>query len=134
VAVQGTTNQGQLGPVETPTYLRVSNILVRFLYFWTLFGVIVLSLRVLLLAFSANPATEFVTFIYDTSSRYLEPFRGIFPTKETGSGGYLDVSALFAIIMYLLFMWAVVALIEYVERRMREAQAHSVTTTRKTTN
>ena len=121
MARQESISKDKADEQEVPTSWRVSNVLVRILYFWTIFGVITLSLRVLLLAFSANPATGFVTFIYDTSSRYLEPFRGIFPTRGVGEAGYLDVSALFAIIMYMLFLWAVLALIDYVERNMQNA-------------
>lgn len=109
-------------PAAIPTHLRVSNVLVRILYFWTSFGVIVLGLRVLLLAFSANPDTTFVTFIYETSSRYLEPFRGIFPARELGESGYIDVSAMFAIIIYLLFMWGIMSFINHVEQNIADAQ------------
>ena len=106
---------------EVPKYLRVGNILARFLYLWTMFGVLTLGLRVILKAFSANPSTRFVTFVYDTSARYLEPFRGIFPPRHVGETGYLDISALFAIIMYVLFLWAVLVLIEHVERSIKQA-------------
>lgn len=125
MATQQSTSGAAVVPV-TPMHLRVGNVLVRVLYFWVLFGVIVLTLRVFLLAFSANPSTNFVTFIYETSSRYLEPFRGIFPAKPVSETGYFDVSAVFAIIMYLLFMWAVSALIAYVERSIAEAQRRSL--------
>lgn len=109
-------------PDALPPYLRVSNILVRFLFLWTVFGVIVLSFRVLLLAFSANPATRFVNFVYDTSNRYLEPFRGIFHSRTVGETGYLDISAMFAVIVYLLFLWGILALIDFVERKIQETK------------
>lgn len=110
---------------ELPKPLRISNIIVRVVYFWTIFGVITLSLRTVLLLFSANPATRFVTFIYETSDRYLAPFRGIFPSRNVGETGYLDVSAFFAIIIYLLFLWGIVTLIHYVEQKMAEAESEA---------
>lgn len=120
--VQDTKRRKQVAPrevrTESPKQWRIGNILARIVYFWTIFGVITLSLRVLLLMFSANTETRFVTFIYETSSRYLEPFRGIFPARSIGDTGYFDVSALFAIVMYILFLWGVIALIEYVERNL----------------
>lgn len=120
--VQDTKRRKQVAPrevrIESPKQWRIGNILARIVYFWTIFGVITLSLRVLLLMFSANTETRFVTFIYETSSRYLEPFRGIFPARSIGDTGYFDVSALFAIVMYILFLWGVIALIEYVERNL----------------
>lgn len=108
---------------EVPKPLRVSNILIRLWYLWTIFGVVVLSLRVVLLAFSANRATGFVTFIYETSDRYLEPFRQIFPSRHIGNSGYLDVSAIFAILVYILVLWGIMALIEFVEHKMHEVKS-----------
>ena len=77
-----------------------------------------LGLRVFLLAFSANAATPFVDFIYRTSADYLAPFRGIFPARSIGETGYLDVAAIFAIIIYLLVAWGFRALITYVSHKI----------------
>jgi uncharacterized protein YggT (Ycf19 family) len=104
--------------ITVPAYLKISKVISWLLYIWVIYGVIVLSIRVFLLAFSANPATPFVQFIYNTSADYLAPFRGIFPTKPVGETGYLDVASLFAIIIYLLFVWLVSAAINYVQSKI----------------
>ena len=104
--------------IKVPAYLQVSKIISWFLYIWVIYGVILLAIRVFLLAFSANPTTPFVKFVYNTSSDYLAPFRGIFPTKPVGETGYLDVASLFAIIIYLLFVWLVSAAINYVQSKI----------------
>jgi uncharacterized protein YggT (Ycf19 family) len=101
--------------VKIPGYLRLSKIIGYVLYTWVLIGVISLGLRVFLLLFSANPNTPFVEFIYNLSSDYLDPFRGIFPSKAVSETSYLDVAALFAIIIYLLIMWGFTALIHYTQ-------------------
>jgi len=101
-----------------PTYLNVSKIAVYLLYGWAILGTILLGLRVFLLAFSANAATPFVDFIYRTSADYLAPFRGIFPARPIGETGYLDIAALFAIIIYLLIAWGFRALITYVGHKI----------------
>lgn len=105
-------------PIEVPSYLKISKVIVYFVYAWVIFGVIVLGLRIFLLATSANPTSGFVEFIYNTSYDYLAPFRGIFPPKSVGQTGYLDVAAIFAMIMYLLFGWGVSALIEYIQSKI----------------
>lgn len=107
-----TSNQNQ---IEIPGYLRISKVIAYVLYTWVIIGVVSLSLRIFLLLFSANPATSFVDFVYRLSSDYLEPFRGIFPAKSVGETGYLDVAAMFAVIVYLFVMWGVSALISYVQ-------------------
>lgn len=114
----------------TPAYLTVSKVLAWVMYAWAFFGIILLSLRVFLLAFSANSTTPFVQFIYRTSGDYLEPFRGIFPVKPVGETGYLDVAAIFAIIMYLLFAWGFSALVAYVQGKI-DARNDQVQATKK---
>lgn len=103
---------------EVPGYLKVSKVIAWVMYAWVVFGIIVLALRVFLLAFSANRAAGFVDFIYNTSSDYLQPFRGIFPAKNVGETGYLDISALFAIIIYALIGWGFAALISYIQHKI----------------
>jgi uncharacterized protein YggT (Ycf19 family) len=107
-------------PIEVPGYLKVSKVVSYLVYFWVMFGIIVLSVRVFLLAFSANPTSGFVEFIYRTSGDYLQPFRAIFLPKQVGETGYLDVAALFAIIMYLLFAWGVSAFTKYIQSKIDE--------------
>ncbi len=104
--------------VQIPGYLRISKIIAYILYAWVLIGVITLTLRVFLLAFSANPSTPFVEFIYKTSSDYLNPFRGIFPSKPVGETGYFDVASMFAIIIYLFIMWGFSSLISYLQYKI----------------
>ena len=86
-------------------------------------GVVSLALRVFLLAFSANMTAGFANFVLRVSNDYMEPFRGIFTGRGLGETGYLDVSALFAIIVYLFIAWAFKALIEYLEHKIAENKA-----------
>ncbi len=104
--------------IKIPSYLKISKIIAYIMYAWVFFGGIVLALRVFLLAFSANTSTPFVDFIYRTSSDYLEPFRGIFPSKSIGETGYLDIASIFAIIIYLLIGWGFSTLIHYVQTKI----------------
>lgn len=102
---------------KLPAYFTIGKIIAYAMYIWVIFGIIMLSIRVFLLAFSANPTTPFVNFIYTTSQNFLNPFREIFPPKPVGSTGYLDVAALFAIIIYALIGWGFKALIDFVQAK-----------------
>lgn len=104
--------------VEIPAYLRLSKVIAYVLYIWVVIGIASLCLRVFLLLFSANPATSFVEFVYRVSSDYLAPFRGIFPSKAVSETGYLDVAALFAVIVYLFVLWGFSALVSYVQYKI----------------
>lgn len=108
--------------IEIPAYLRISKIIAYLLYAWVIIGVMSLVLRVFMLAFSANPTTPFVEFIYRTSADYLQPFRGIFPAKSIGETGYLDVASIFAIIVYLFVVWGFSALIHYLQFKIDQSQ------------
>ena len=101
--------------IKVPPYLRFGKVVAYALYAWVAIGIALLTLRVFLLAFSASVAAPFVQFVYRTSDDYLQPFRGIFSSRQVGETGYLDVAALFAIVMYLFFSWAVGALISYIQ-------------------
>ena len=74
-------------------------------YAWLVFVDILLSFRVLLLLFGANPNAGFARFVYTTSADAMAPFRGLFPPHSLLTTGYLDVSALFAIIVYTLLVF-----------------------------
>jgi uncharacterized protein YggT (Ycf19 family) len=103
---------------QTPAYLIVGKIITWAMYIWVIFGIIVLGIRVFLLAFSASSGAPFANFIYSTSTRFLQPFRGIFPPRPIGETGYLDVAALFAMIMYGLLGWGFAALIHYIQNKI----------------
>ena len=79
-------------------------------------AVVILSLRVLFRLVDANPGAAFVDWIYATSGALMAPFRGIFPSEELGRGIVLDVSAIFAIIMYLIIGFLLLALVDMVPR------------------
>lgn len=117
---KGTSSYEQ--EIVVPGYLRASKIIAYIVYAWMALGIGLLSLRVFLLAFSANIETPFVNFIYRTSADYLAPFRGIFPSRSINETGYLDVAALFAIIMYLLAAWGIGQLINYVQLKIDTAK------------
>jgi uncharacterized protein YggT (Ycf19 family) len=104
--------------IVVPGYLKFSKVIVWLLYFWVMIGVVSLSLRVFLLAFSASTQSSFVEFVYKVSSDYLQPFRGIWPPRTVNETGYLDVAAIFAIIVYLFIAWGFRALIDYVQGKI----------------
>jgi uncharacterized protein YggT (Ycf19 family) len=110
--------------IKTPGYLKFSKVLVWLMYLWVMIGVASLSMRVFLLAFSANMSAGFANFVLTVSEDYMHPFRGIFSGRNLGDTGYLDVSAMFAIIVYLFVAWGFKALIEYIEQKTSQAKAY----------
>lgn len=89
------------------------NFLARLVDFFIGIAVAILALRILFRLFSANPAAGFVDWIYDTSNTLLSPFRGIFPEAVIERGFVLDIPAIFAIIMYVVFGLLLSALLNF---------------------
>lgn len=77
-------------------------------------AIIILGLRIFFRLFDANPEAGFVDWIYDTSSVLMEPFRGIFSPAVIERGVVLDVSAMFAAIMYAIFGFVLLALVNMI--------------------
>lgn len=72
-----------------------------------------LGLRVIFRLFAANPDNTFVHWIYNTSGDVMSPFRGIFPTAHLGHGYTLDISAIFAMIVYAIVGYLFVSLLSW---------------------
>ena len=113
----------QTNQIVVPGYLKVSKIVSWLFYFWVLIGIAFMTMRVFLLATSANMSAGFSNFVWEVSQEYMQPFRGIFPAKQLGETGYLDVSAIFAIIVYLFLAWGFKALIDYVQGKIDVTKA-----------
>lgn len=74
----------------------------------------ILLLRFILKLFGANPTSGFVDFIYDFSSIFVAPFRGIFSTP-TAEGDIVEsvfeTSTLIAMIVYALVAYGIARLL-----------------------
>lgn len=112
------TNKNKPSNIQVPENLKISKIITYLGYTWVYLGIFTLTLRVFLLATSANLSNSFSNFIMRTSADYLRPFRGIFPQSQVSDTGYLDISALFAIIIYLFIAWVFKSLIDYINGRI----------------
>ena len=100
------------------TLFRIGRVVVYLVYGLALISVVILVIAFVLKLFAANPDAPFVEWIYRSTDRVMQPFRGIFPAVEGGGGSVLDVSLLFAMLMYGLLALAVHALVEWINRRL----------------
>jgi|AntRauTorcE11897_2_1112592.scaffolds.fasta_scaffold01759_6 uncharacterized protein YggT (Ycf19 family) len=74
-----------------------------------------LIFRLVLKLLGANQSAEFVQWIYQTSAPLLVPFEGIFPTVVE-SGVVVEMSTLFAIMVYAVIGYLLIALVDTVYR------------------
>lgn len=95
-----------------PKVTEIEKTIVRFNQIvWYITGIIeaLLGFRVLLKAFGANPFNGFTSFIYATSHPFALPFQGIFGISSS-SGNVIEWSTLFAMLIYTLIAYGLVAL------------------------
>lgn len=107
---------------STLVFIKFTRAIVYIVYAFTIIAVVSLTFGFFLLLFGANLNTPFVQFVYNIANEFMAPFRGIFNTHAVGQTGYFSASALFAIIVYLVFAAAVSSLISYLSVKMVKHQ------------
>ncbi|HSB00404.1 MAG TPA: hypothetical protein VLE49_07130 [Anaerolineales bacterium] len=75
---------------------------------WLLFGILeaMIALRIGLKLIGANPDSPIVALIYGFTSLFLFPFDGLIGSPAVGSM-VLELSSMFAMLIYALIAWAV---------------------------
>jgi uncharacterized protein YggT (Ycf19 family) len=119
VTHRGTGETAQDRPASV-TLFRIGRVVVYLVYGLAVVSVVILVIAFFLKLFAANPEAPFVEWIYRSTERVMQPFRGIFPAVESEGGSVLDVSLLFAMLMYGLLALAVHALVEWINRRLAQ--------------
>jgi len=98
---------------------------------WLLFGVLetMIGIRVVLKMMAANPGSPIVAFIYAFTELFLWPFAGSVTPVVVGDM-ILELSSLFAMLVYALIAWAIerfVWLLFYRPRGPAVATTHTTT-------
>ena len=85
-----------------------------------LFGIlaVLIGLRIVLLLLAANQANDIVSFVYNITEPFVAPFRGIFQfdVVSPGGGNALDISAVVALIGWLLIYLLIMAILRLGDR------------------
>lgn len=67
----------------------------------------ILGLRILLKLFGAYSSSPFVAWVYTTSKPLLFPFEGMFPTVVPQNGFVIEISTLFAFLVYVFLGYVI---------------------------
>lgn len=73
---------------------------------------LILSFRIFLKFFGASTQAPFVSWIYETSKPLLYPFEGMFPSSTLSHGFTIEISALFALIIYAFVAYFISEIIQ----------------------
>ena len=87
---------------------------------WLLFGILLalIALRIGLMLIGANPASPIVALIYTFTGLFLFPFTGLINSPTSGNM-VLELSSVFAMLIYGLVAWAIVKVVWLVFYRPR---------------
>jgi uncharacterized protein YggT (Ycf19 family) len=97
---------------------KVARGLVYLVYFWVMLSIAILVMGFFLLLFGANPDASFAEWVYRALDRVMKPFRGIFQSVDLSGNSVLDVSVVFAMIVYGMLALALRALIDWLTYRI----------------
>jgi uncharacterized membrane protein len=87
---------------------------------WLLFGILIalIALRIGLMLIGANPASPIVALIYGFTGLFLFPFTGLINSPTSGNM-VLELSSVFAMLIYGLVAWAAVKIVWLIFYRPR---------------
>ncbi len=94
--------------------MKPGEFITKVVYWVTMVLEAFLGLRFILKLFSANPDSPFVRWVYENTQPLLVPFANVFPTARLGRGYTVEFITLFAIIIYALIGYLILALVDAV--------------------
>ena len=104
----------------------IGRAIVWLVYAFVVFAIILATLAFFLQLLGASPTSDFASWVYRGAARVTAPFRGIFPTHALTDDSYLDVSLLFAIIMYGIFALVISELMSWLDRKRDASVQHDL--------
>lgn len=102
--------------------LRVSRVLILFVYGFAVACSIILAVAFFLELFDASASASFVQWVSRATARIMQPFRGIFPAVEGEGGSVFDPALLFAMFMYWLLAMGMHAFVGWLDRKIAAAR------------
>jgi uncharacterized protein YggT (Ycf19 family) len=108
---------------STEHIVKAGRALVYLVYFFVTVALVVLVFGFFLLLFGANPDAAFAEWVYRALDRVMAPFRGLFESIPLDGNSVLDVSVLFAMIVYGIAALALRALIDWLTFRLGRIEA-----------
>jgi len=86
------------------------------IFSWLFSSLIIL--RFVLKILGASTTAAFALWLYNTTDSLMAPFIGIFPTPTLGSTSVIDLSAIFAVVVYIGAGYFIAALLESLDNNL----------------
>ena len=110
----------EVRPSQSEPEREPADYILRASQIWLLFAVLefLISLRIGLKMVGANPDNTIVALIYGITSLFLIPFVGLIGSPTVG-GTVLEISSMFAMLIYALVAWAIARVVWLIFNRPR---------------
>jgi uncharacterized protein YggT (Ycf19 family) len=110
----------ELEDSSAPIVLKATRVLA-----WVVYVIVLAKCALLVTSFvfqllGANPDSSFASWVYRSADRSMDPFRGIFPTKELSDNSVLDLSLLFAAVVYVVLAILIDAGLKWLGRQLSD--------------
>ena len=105
-----------------PWILKAAKAVVWIVYALVLLTALMLSLAFLLRLFGASPDAGFVQWVDRNAEYAMRPFRGIFPSHDLDGDSVLDLSLLFAALVYFVLALIVHAVVHWLTVRLHRQE------------
>jgi uncharacterized protein YggT (Ycf19 family) len=102
--------------------MQIARALTYLIYAWVIVSLVILIFGFFLLLFGANPDAAFAAWVYRGLERVMAPFRGIFEAVRLDGRSVLDVSVLFAMIVYGIVAMVLHGVIGWLTERVAELE------------
>ena len=97
----------------------MSTFIVQFVYVIWVFVEVIIILRFILKFFGASGEATFVRWIDGISFSLIHPFWGAFPSAEIEEKFLIEISSLFAILIYWLLAYLIISTVELIEGKKK---------------
>jgi uncharacterized protein YggT (Ycf19 family) len=112
---------------KAPAYLIwLARSLTYLVYAFVIIAMVLLLLGFFLLLFGANPHAPFAEWVYRGLVRVMAPFRGLFEPVRLDGRSVIDLSILFAMIVYALIGLFLHAVIEWLTARLDDMHRQAI--------
>jgi uncharacterized protein YggT (Ycf19 family) len=105
-----------------PVILKITRLVTWIVYVVVLVKAVLLAMAFFLRLAGANPDADFANWVYRSADRSMDPFRGIFPTREVTDASVLDLSLLFAAAFYLVLGLLIDAGLRWLGRQLSQRE------------